>query len=49
MGYLPELDESVKKYIAISRAEYAAFVGNTIQLVMKQFADKNLIQNPQEL
>jgi len=49
MGYLPELDESVKKFIAISRTEYAAFVGDTIQLVMKQFSDKNLIQNPKEL
>lgn len=46
MGYLPELDESAKKFIAISRAEYAAFVGDTIQLVVKQFADKNLVQNP---
>lgn len=49
MGYLPELDESVKKFIAISRAEYAEFVSNTIQIVVKQFADKNLIQNPRGL
>ena len=46
MGYLPRLDESMKKYIAISRAEYAAFVSDTIQLVIKQFADRNLVQNP---
>lgn len=43
MGYLPKADESVKGFIAISRAEYAAFVRDTIQLVMKQFADKDLI------
>lgn len=44
MCYLPKADESLTRFVAISRAEYSEFVGDTIQLVVKQFADKNLIQ-----
>lgn len=43
MGYLPKADYSSATFIAISRVEYAAFVGNTIQLVEEQFAGKHLI------
>ena len=44
MGYLPETDKSMNKFIFVSRDEYAEFVKDTIQLVAKQFAEKNLIQ-----
>ena len=43
MGYLPEVDKSMNKFISMSRDEYAEFVKNTIQLVVNQFAEKNLI------
>lgn len=42
MGYLPERDKDAS-YIAISQDEYADFVENTIQLVVKQLAEKNLV------
>lgn len=42
MGYLPERDKDAS-YIAISQDEYADFVKNTIQLVVKQLAEKNLV------
>lgn len=42
MGYLPERDKDAS-YIAISQDEYADFVKNTIQLVVKRFAEKNLV------
>lgn len=43
MDYLPEVDKSMNKFISMSRDEYAEFVKNTIQLVVNQFADKNLM------
>ena len=43
MGYLPDLDKSVNKFITMSKDEYANFVEDTIQLVVKQFAEKNLL------
>lgn len=43
MGYLPESDKSVNKFITMSKDEYANFVEDTIQLVVKQFAKKNLL------
>lgn len=49
MGYLPELDESLKDFITMSHQEYFGFVDDTIQLVVEQFADKHLLQNSQEL
>ncbi len=42
MGYLPEHDNNAS-YVAISQSEYADFVEDTIQLVVKQFAKKNLV------
>ena len=42
MGYLPEPDKSINKFIAISKDEYANFVEDTIQLVVQQFAENNL-------
>lgn len=44
MGYLPTQDDSVSP-IAISKGEYADYVENTIQLVVKQLRDKNLVDN----
>lgn len=49
MGYLPKSDELVTKYITMSQEEYAAFVNDTICLVVEQFIDKHLLQNSQEL
>ncbi len=44
MGYLPEHDKSMNKFISISKDEYADFVEDTIQLVAKQFIEKNLVR-----
>ncbi len=43
MGYLPEPDKSINRFISISEDEYANFVEDTIRLVVKQFADKHLV------
>ena len=43
MGYLPESDKTINKFIAVSKDEYANFVEDTIQLVVQQFAEKNLM------
>ena len=43
MGYLPDIDKSINKFITMSKDEYANFVEDTIQLVVKQFAEKNLL------
>ena len=42
MGYLPNADESIH-YIAISPAEYTAFVNSTVQLAAKQLISKRLL------
>lgn len=43
MGYLPESEKSINKFITISKYEYANFVKNTIRLAVQQFAEKNLM------
>lgn len=43
MGYLPKPDKSITRFISISRDEYADFIKDTIQLVVNQFFNKNLI------
>lgn len=43
IGYLPEPDKSINKFITMSKDEYENFVEDTIQLVIKQFAEKNLM------
>lgn len=43
MGYLPDLDKSINKFITMSKDEHANFVEDTIQLVVKQFAEKKLV------
>ena len=48
MGYLPK-EGFAAKYIAISQEEYAAFVSDTIRLVVEQFTEKGLLNNSQEL
>lgn len=42
MGYLPERDKDAS-YIAISRKEYAEFVEDTIQLIVKAFTERHLV------
>ena len=44
MGYLPKIDKSINKFIAVSKDEYANFAEDTIQLVAKQFAEKKLVE-----
>ncbi len=43
MGYLPEMDTSMNKFISLSQDEYIEFVEDTIQLVVKQFVEKKLV------
>ena len=43
MGYLPKPENSINKFITMSRDEYADFVEDTIQLVIQQFAEKKLM------
>ena len=42
MGYLPKLDNSIIKYISISKKEYSAFVEKTISLTINKILEKNL-------
>jgi len=42
MGYLPESDKSVIRFVSISEDEYADFVENTIRLVGDLFTEKSL-------
>lgn len=42
MGYLPK-QERIHQFITISQKEYFDFVENTVQAVVKQFRNKNLI------
>ncbi len=43
MGYLPKRDKSMNKFISLSPDEYAEFTEGTIQLIVNQFTDKNLM------
>jgi len=43
MGYLPILDKTMNKFIAISKDEYADFVEDTVQLVVQRFVEKGLL------
>ena len=38
MGYLPEINEELGEWIALSREEYEAYIQETIQLILRQFA-----------
>lgn len=39
MGYLPEINESLDEWIAISREEYEAYIEDTIQTILKRFSE----------
>ena len=39
MGYLPEINEGAGEWIAISREEYAAYIQETIQMILKKFSE----------
>ena len=43
MRYLPILDKTMNKFIAISKDEYADFVEDTVQLVVQRFVEKGLL------
>ena len=38
MGYLPKINEELGEWIALSREEYEAYIQETIQLILRQFA-----------
>ena len=38
MGYLPEINEELGEWIALSQEEYEAYIQETIQLILRQFA-----------
>jgi hypothetical protein len=39
MGKLPEINGELGEWIAISREEYEAYIGDTIQMILKQFSE----------
>ena len=39
MGYLPEINEGLGEWIALSREEYEAYIQETIQTIVKQFSE----------
>ena len=39
MGYLPEINESLSEWIAISREEYEAYIQETIQTIVDRFSE----------
>ena len=39
MGYLPKINEEPVEWIAISREEYEAYIGDTIQMILKRFSE----------
>jgi len=39
MGYLPKINKELGEWIAISREEYEAYIGDTIQMILKQFSE----------
>ena len=43
MGYLPKVGDFTVKYITMSQEEYAAFVKDTICLILELFAEKGLL------
>lgn len=43
MGYLPKHNNSINKFICISKNEYANFVEQTTKLVVNLFTDKSLV------
>ena len=39
MGYLPEINEGLGEWIAISREEYEEYIQETIQMILKRFLE----------
>jgi len=39
MGYLPEINEGLGEWIALSREEYEAYIQETIQTILKRFSE----------
>ena len=39
MGYLPEINENLGEWIALSREEYEGYIGDTIQIILKRFSE----------
>ena len=39
MGKLPEINENLSEWIAISREEYEAYIAETIRMILKQFSE----------
>lgn len=49
MGWIPEVDESITKFMAMSREEYKTFLDETAELVQNKFREKNLFDKIIEL
>ena len=39
IGYLPEINEGLGEWIAISREKYEAYIQETIQTILKRFSE----------
>lgn len=39
MGYLPEINECLGEWIALSREEYETYIQETIQMILKKFSE----------
>lgn len=39
MGYLPQINENLQEWIAISHKEYEAYIQETIQTILKRFSE----------
>ena len=39
MGYLPEINEGLGEWIALSREEYEGYIHETIQLILDRFSE----------
>ena len=39
MGYLPEINEGLGEWIALSREEYETYIQETIQMILKKFSE----------
>lgn len=44
MGQVPQADESIVAPISISREEYRSFVDGTVELVLRKFREKKLLE-----
>jgi hypothetical protein len=39
MGYLPEINEGLGEWIALSREEYEGYIADTIQMILDRLSE----------